>query len=102
MAGRLDAISDFELVGRIETAVCCFRYLPPAVRALPVAEQDIVQQSLQQRIEKSGEAFFPSTILHGRRTLRVNINSYLTERRHIDHLVELLQREGENLNRQGF
>jgi hypothetical protein len=27
----------------------------------------------------------------------VNINSYLTERRHIDHLVELLQAEGREL-----
>ncbi|HEY6046320.1 MAG TPA: aminotransferase class V-fold PLP-dependent enzyme, partial [Pyrinomonadaceae bacterium] len=100
LAGRLDAIPDFERVGEIETAVCCFRYLPPAVRALPVEDQDDVQQALQQRIEKSGEAFFPSTILHGRRALRVNINSYLTERRHIDHLVELLQREGAKTHKQ--
>ena len=99
LAGRLDEISDFERIGQIETAVCCFRYLPPAVRALPPIDQDAVQQALQQRIEKSGEAFFPSTILHGRRALRVNINSYLTERRHIDHLVELLQREGEKINK---
>lgn len=102
LAGRLHAISDFERVGEIETAVCCFRYLPPAVRVLPPADQDDVQQALQQRIEKSGEAFFPSTILHGRRALRVNINSYVTERRHIDHLVESLQREGEALIKERF
>lgn len=94
LANRLDELSDFERVGEIETAVCCFRYLPESVRAMQPVEQDRVQQELQQRIEKSGEAFFPSTILHGRRALRVNINSYLTERRHIDDLVELLQREG--------
>lgn len=94
LAGRLDANPDFERVGEIETAVCCFRYLPLEVRAMPLADQDNVQQALQQRIERSGEAFFPSTILHGRRALRVNINSYLTERRHIDHLVESLKREG--------
>jgi aromatic-L-amino-acid decarboxylase len=97
LADRLDAISDFERVGEIETAVCCFRYLPRSVRALSPADQDAVQQALQQRIEKSGNAFFPSTILHGRRALRVNINSYLTERRHIDDLVELLRSEGESV-----
>ena len=96
-AGRLDELPDFERVGEIETAVCCFRYLPERVRALASQDQDRVQQSLQQRIEKSGKAFFPSTILHGRRALRVNINSYLTERRHVDDLVELLQSEGEAL-----
>lgn len=97
LAGLLDELPDFERVGRIETAVCCFRYLPEWVRAMTSDEQDRVQQSLQQRIEKSGKAFFPSTILHGRRALRVNINSFLTERRHIDDLLELLQAEGEAL-----
>jgi glutamate/tyrosine decarboxylase-like PLP-dependent enzyme len=99
LAGRLDELADFERVGEIETAVCCFRYLPKQVRALPAEDQDRVQQALQQRIEKSGKAFFPSTILHGRRALRVNINSYLTERRHVDDLVELLVEEGEQLLR---
>jgi len=90
-------LPDFEGAGEIETAVCCFRYLPADVRALPVEHQDRIQQRLQQRIETSGKAFFPSTILHGRRALRVNINSYLTERRHIDDLVELLVSEGRSL-----
>ena len=94
LAARLDTLADFERVGQVETAVCCFRYLPERVRAMSPREQDDVQQALQQRIEKSGKAFFPSTILHGRRTLRVNINSYLTEQRHVDDLIELLITEG--------
>ncbi|HEY5073047.1 MAG TPA: pyridoxal-dependent decarboxylase, partial [Pyrinomonadaceae bacterium] len=96
-ADRLDELRDFERVGEIETAVCCFRYLPEHVRALAPEDQDRVQQALQQQIEKSGKAFFPSTILHGRRALRVNINSYLTERRHVDDLVELLREEANAL-----
>ena len=94
LAERLDELPGFERVGEIETAVCCFRYLPERVRSMAPADQDQVQQSLQQRVEKSGQAFFPSTILHGRRALRVNINSYLTERRHVDDLLELLKQEG--------
>lgn len=97
LAKRLDGLPDFTRVGRIETAVCCFRYLPERVRMMETAEQDRIQQALQQRIEKSGKAFFPSTILHGRRSLRVNINSYLTEQRHIDDLLELLVTEGRTL-----
>jgi hypothetical protein len=31
--------------------------------------------------------------LHGRRALRVNINSFLTETRHVNELIALLQRE---------
>jgi aromatic-L-amino-acid decarboxylase len=101
LAKRLDELPAFEREGEIETAVCCFRYLPPEVRALEPAEQDAIQQALQQRIERSGKAFFPSTVLHGRRALRVNINSYLTERPHIDGLVELLQREAETMLKEG-
>src|SRR5712692_4809678 len=101
LAARLDELPDFERVGEIETAVCCFRYLPEQARSLSAAQLDRVQQTLQQRVEKSGKAFFPSTILHGRRALRVNINSYLTERRHVDNLVELLQSEGVALVQEG-
>src|SRR5215510_7497189 len=60
LAARLDELPDFERVGEIETAVCCFRYLPEPVRALSPDEQDRVQQRVQQRIERSGKAFFPS------------------------------------------
>ena len=100
LGARLNDLPDFERIGEIETAVCCFRYLPECVRSLAVAEQDRLQQTLQQRIEKSGKAFFPSTILHGRRALRVNINSYLTERRHVDDLIELLVSEGAALSKE--
>lgn len=99
LAARLDASPDFERVGQVETAVCCFRYLPERVPAMSPREQDDLQQALQQRIEKSGKAFFPSTVLHGRRALRVNINSYLTEQRHVDDLIQLLVSEGAILSR---
>ena len=83
LARRIDALKDFKRVGEVETAVCCFR--------LDGAE-DRLQQRLQQIIERSGEAWLTTTVLHGRRALRVNINSFLTEQHHIDDLVNLLNR----------
>jgi aromatic-L-amino-acid decarboxylase len=56
-------------------------------------EIDALQRELQGRIERSGEAWLATTVLDGRRALRVNVNSFLTERRHIDDLLELLRRE---------
>lgn len=97
LAGRLDETSEFVRVGEIETAVCCFRFLPEAARAESGARQDELQRALQQRVEQSGEAWLATTVLHGRRALRVNINSYLTERRHVDDLLELLRRESARL-----
>jgi glutamate/tyrosine decarboxylase-like PLP-dependent enzyme len=97
LARRLDELQDFERVGGIETAVCCFRFLPEEVRAQDAAKQDALQQKLQQHIERSREAWVSTTVLKGRRALRVNVNSFLTERRHIDDLVELVRRESAKL-----
>jgi glutamate/tyrosine decarboxylase-like PLP-dependent enzyme len=92
LAARLDELPDFERVGQVETAVCCFKFSPAGFADFDGVEQDRLQQQLQQKIERSGEAWITTTVLNGRRALRVNINSFLTERRHIDDLLELLQR----------
>jgi aromatic-L-amino-acid decarboxylase len=97
LAARFDGLEEFERVGEVETALCCVRYLPPRARAMTEAEQDELQRALQQRVERSGGAWLATTVLHGRRALRVNVNSFLTERRHVDYLVELLRREGAKL-----
>lgn len=93
LADALDGLPDFERLGNVETAVCCFKFLPAEARAQDGTYQDRLQQRLQQRIERSGEAWITTTVLHGRRALRVNINSFLTETRHVNELIALLQRE---------
>jgi aromatic-L-amino-acid decarboxylase len=92
LASQLDRLPGFKRLGEVETAVCCFRYLPESVLGLDGIEQDRVQQQLQQAIERSGEAWLTTTVLHGRRAMRVNINSFLTEQRHVDVLLTALQR----------
>ena len=88
LAKQLDGLEHFVRVGEVETAVCCFRYLPDP--DLDGPELDRIQQRLQQIIERSGEAWLTTTVLNGRRAMRVNINSFLTEQHHIDDLVKLL------------
>jgi glutamate/tyrosine decarboxylase-like PLP-dependent enzyme len=97
LASRFDESEDFERVGEVETALCCVRFMPRGLRERPGAEQDELQRALQRRVEQSGGAWLATTVLHGRRALRINVNSFLTERRHIDYLVELLSREGAKL-----
>ncbi len=94
LAERIDALEDFERVSPVETAVCCFKYLPESILKFDPELQDRLQQKLQQHIERSGKAWLTTTVLHGRRTFRVNINSFLTEQRHVDDLLELLQLSG--------
>jgi aromatic-L-amino-acid decarboxylase len=97
LASRLRELKDFETVGEVETAVCCFRFMPESLRGARADEADALQHALQQRVERSGEAWLSTTVLKGRRALRANVNSFLTERRHIDDLVELLARESREL-----
>lgn len=97
LASRIDELPEFKRVGMVETAVCCFKFLPEGAINLGGSEQDRLQQQLQQKIERSGEAWITTTVLDGRRALRVNINSFLTEQRHIDDLVELLGRMSKDL-----
>jgi len=97
LASQLDRLDGFKRVGQVETAVCCFRYLPGRLSSADGAEQDRVQQRLQQTIERGGEAWLTTTVLHGRRALRVNINSFLTEQRHVDVLLDALQKASATL-----
>jgi aromatic-L-amino-acid decarboxylase len=97
LAARLGDAENFETVGGVETAVCCFRFVPAGLRGAGGEELDAMQIALQQRVERSGEAWISTTVLKGKRALRANVNSYLTERRHVDDLVELLARESREL-----
>lgn len=97
LAERIDRLDDFKTVGGVETAVCCFRFSPAGSANFSGVEQDRLQQKLQQEIERGGEAWITTTVLNGRRVLRANINSFLTERRHVDDLVELLERKSNGL-----
>ena len=90
LATQLDALGGFKRVGEVETAVCCFQFIPTP--DLDGSNLDLIQQRLQQIIERSGEAWLTTTVLNGRRALRVNINSFLTEQHHIDDLIGLLNR----------
>lgn len=92
LADRIDKLENFERVGQVETAVVCFRFQPEDIAANEGEALDRLQQRLQQMIERSGEAWITTTILNGRRVLRVNINSLLTRQRHVDDLVNLLER----------
>jgi aromatic-L-amino-acid decarboxylase len=98
LAARIDELGNFKLVSPVETAVCCFKFLPANALDADGVEQDRLQQKMQQTIERGGEAWITTTVLNGRRALRVNVNSFLTRRRHIDDLIDLLKRTAKILD----
>jgi aromatic-L-amino-acid decarboxylase len=100
-ASRVDTLRGIERVGEVETAVCCFRFLPGPLKCSDGTAQDKLQQALQQRIERGGRVWLASTVLHGRRALRVNINSFLTRKEHIDELVTVIEHESNSMLNEG-
>lgn len=94
LVARLSTMEEFEVLGEVHTAVACVRFLPDGLRNAPGPAQDAVQQRVQQRIERGGRAWLATTVVRGRRVLRINVNSVLTRAEHVDELVALLRREG--------
>jgi len=79
----LDELPDFERTGEIETAVCCFRYLPEPCEPA-CGRSGSVQKALQQRIEKSGKH---SSLDNPAWPPRLRVTSQLSDgRRHVDDL----------------
>jgi aromatic-L-amino-acid decarboxylase len=101
-ASRVDTLPGIERVGEVETAVCCFRFLPEPLKSSDGPAQDKLQQALQQRIERGGRVWLASTVLHGRRALRVNVNSFLTRKEHIDELVAVIRQESNSMLNEGL
>jgi glutamate/tyrosine decarboxylase-like PLP-dependent enzyme len=95
LASQLDALDDFELVGDVQTAVCNVRFMPRIAQNLDPEARDELQRTLQQHVQRSGKAWLATTVLHGRRALRINIDGLLTQKQHVDELVALLREIGQ-------
>jgi L-2,4-diaminobutyrate decarboxylase len=76
------ASSDFEAMHEPEFNIFCFRY----------RGSDDQNLQLREDLIRSGDAWITSTVLKGRRVLRVTMINPRTERRHVDALLESLRR----------
>jgi aromatic-L-amino-acid decarboxylase len=101
-ADWVDAEPDAERLAPVPFSTVCFRWRPadlsgrddePAV----AARLDRLNETLLDRVNRTGEVFLSHTRLGGRFTLRMSIANIRTERRHVQRAWELLQREGRAL-----
>jgi aromatic-L-amino-acid/L-tryptophan decarboxylase len=95
LASWIDAHPDFERLAPVPFSVVCFRWNPHG-RSLSDAELDACNESLVERINRSGEIFFSHTRLKGRLALRIAVGHLRTDESHLRHAWELLKREGLN------
>jgi aromatic-L-amino-acid decarboxylase len=66
-------------------AIACFRFQPHGTSEEEAGETAL---RVQREIERQGRHWISTTVVHGRRYLRVNVNSYHTREAHIRELVE--------------
>jgi aromatic-L-amino-acid/L-tryptophan decarboxylase len=92
LASWVDAHPDFERLAPVPFSVVCFRWNPHG-RRLSEADLDARNESLVERINRSGEIFFSHTRLKGRLALRIAVGHLRTDESHLRHAWELLKRE---------
>jgi L-2,4-diaminobutyrate decarboxylase len=81
------ASDDFEPLHEPVFNIFCFRH----------RSDDATNGALRERLIRSGEAWITSTVLRGRRVLRVTMINPRTERRHVDAMLASLRKEAAEL-----
>ena len=75
--------SDFEAMHVPEMNIFCFRWR---------AGDDEKQQQIRERLLRDGEAWITTTLLKGRRVLRVTVINPATTRAHVERLLDSIRR----------
>jgi L-2,4-diaminobutyrate decarboxylase len=86
--------AEWEPAHRPESNILCFRYLPPALRDADPVAQDAFQAALRERYNASGEGWITTTVLNGRRVLRVTLMNPETGDAHLERMLDGVERMG--------
>jgi glutamate/tyrosine decarboxylase-like PLP-dependent enzyme len=105
---RVEQADDFELLAPVELSICCFRYLPQALRGKQTNEHDVehsldeLNSRIMTSIQRGGQAYLSSATLNGKFALRACITNFRTTRADIDRTLEIIRAAarqiGENLS----
>ena len=106
LSERLEAAADFELLASPELSICCFRYVPDALRnklerdgdvAAINAELDQLNTSIMNLVQRGGRAYLSGATLRGKFALRTCITNFRTTRADIDQTLEIIREAGREL-----
>ena len=94
LAARIRRLPDFRIMGPNTLGICNFRWEPVTDDGrLRYSEQRIneLNQALQERVEREGDAWFSFTRLHGLVALRVNVENRNMEQADVERLVRVIR-----------
>ena len=105
LAELVNASEDFELLAPVELSICCFRYVPPAMRARLSSANGATSTDLNSdlnelnarimhRVQRSGQAYLSNANLRGIYSLRACITNFRTTSEDIRETVEIVRAIG--------
>ncbi|MGB9180646.1 MAG: pyridoxal-dependent decarboxylase [Pyrinomonadaceae bacterium] len=105
LAQRVNAAEDFELLAPAVLSICCFRYVPPRVRArLEAADEeerahlnaelDQLNARIMHKVQRGGRAYLSNANIKGRFALRACITNFRTTRADIRETLDIIRGEG--------
>jgi aromatic-L-amino-acid decarboxylase len=112
LAQSISDADDFELLAPPVLSICCFRYVPRAIRAkLSSAsgadleqlnsEIDQLNTSIMHAVQRGGEAYLSNATVKGRFALRACIINFRTTRADVDALLQIVREEARTLSDRG-
>ncbi len=102
MGERAAERPDFELSAPVVLSICCFRYVPPGLRAWAGREAylDLLNERIMTEIQLDGRALCSNAVLNGRFVLRACIVNFRTEAADCDRLLDVAADHGARLDRE--
>jgi aromatic-L-amino-acid decarboxylase len=101
LAGLVEQAEDFELLSQPQLSICCFRYVPPAMRLrldTNTQENEAIESELNKlnerimyAIQRGGRAYLSSATIHGKFSLRACITNFRTTRADIEQTLRIIR-----------
>jgi aromatic-L-amino-acid decarboxylase len=105
----VDQADDFELLVPVELSICCFRYVPPDLRAkLRTADEtgaaaineqlDQLNAQIMSAVQTGGRAYISNGNVRGHFALRACITNFRTTRADIEQTIRIVKSAAESLS----
>jgi glutamate/tyrosine decarboxylase-like PLP-dependent enzyme len=106
LAARIEAAEDFELLAPVELSICCFRYVPPALRLKLESGNEEERErlnhqlndlnaALMHKVQRGGRAYLSNASLRGRYALRACITNFRTTSEDISLTLDIVREAAE-------
>jgi aromatic-L-amino-acid/L-tryptophan decarboxylase len=105
LAELVEQAEDFELLSQPQLSICCFRYLPQAMRpsseGQPRTSDEVegevnkLNEKIMYAVQRGGRAYLSSATIHGKFALRACITNFRTTRADIEQTLEIIREAAE-------